>query len=127
MTAEPRIGPIDTAPHDRYSNRIQLLEIKLEKLENRIGELMTQRVDAEEALAARAPQGGTVMKFNDSKMECWLFRERLMRGIITHETDCRADGHRCPPQGEMQAQAVSTAPMSEPCRMCGREPVKAVR
>lgn len=48
----PRFVGIDTAPHDRWSNRIALLETKLEKLDDRIGELMSQRVDAEEKLAA---------------------------------------------------------------------------
>lgn len=58
----PRIGTTDTAPHDRFSNRIQILEEKLEKLDVRIGELMSQRVEAEESLAelyeqrARAPK-----------------------------------------------------------------------
>lgn len=59
MTTAPRIGSTDTALHDRYSNRIQLLEKKLERLDSRIGVLMSQRVDAEEALATLYEQRAT--------------------------------------------------------------------
>jgi hypothetical protein len=64
MTMAPRCGSLDTAPHDRWSNRIQLLETKLERLDVRIGELMSQRVEAEEALAALYEQRNLSAKEN---------------------------------------------------------------
>lgn len=64
MTTAPRIGGLDSAPHDRFSNRIQLLEMKLQKIDVRIGELMSQRVEAEEALAALYGQRNARAKEN---------------------------------------------------------------